>query len=252
LAGRASQPNSEAGMTFPHRRYGTITAEGVTHPPTEGGNSPQSDSTCKFVTEPVPMMPFPAVFPFALLQAAAMCLAQLLAGFSFALSLSLTWSRSTSAFSGPRGRCPAPSMLCAHAQRCNGLTGWKWSPRKVRKPIPLYSALKNDGCRCNIPEKHDMARSTTSAGDCGAVIEATGSVSQSRVCTLLSCLACTDSTWPLTASQRDRHASRRLGIKGSTRQLTLFQSTQMYDLDIGLFVNRYALNERYESGHLHI
>jgi hypothetical protein len=33
------------------------------------------------------MMSFPAVFPLALLQAVAMCLAQLLAGFSFALSL---------------------------------------------------------------------------------------------------------------------------------------------------------------------
>ena len=100
---------------------------------------------------------------------------------------------------GALGRCPAPSMLCAHAQRCNGLTGWKWSPKEVRKPIALHSALKNDGCRCNMPEKHDMAHSTTSAGDCGAIIEATGSVSRSRVCTLLSCLACTDSTWPLTA-----------------------------------------------------
>jgi len=33
------------------------------------------------------MMSFPAAFPFALLQAVAMCIAQLLAGFSFALSL---------------------------------------------------------------------------------------------------------------------------------------------------------------------
>jgi hypothetical protein len=33
------------------------------------------------------MMSFPAVFPFALLQVAAMCIAQLLPGFSFALSL---------------------------------------------------------------------------------------------------------------------------------------------------------------------
>ena len=67
--------------------YGTITTEGVTHPRTEGVNSPQSDYTCTVTTGPAPMLSFPAAFPLALLQAAAMCLAQLLPGFSFALAL---------------------------------------------------------------------------------------------------------------------------------------------------------------------
>src|SRR5215471_11535978 len=73
--------------------YGTITTEGVTHPPAEGVNSPQSEYTCTCATEPAPMLSFPAAFPFALLQAVAMFIAPLLAGFSFALSLHVSSSR---------------------------------------------------------------------------------------------------------------------------------------------------------------
>jgi insertion element IS1 protein InsB len=44
----------------------------------------------------------------------------------------------------------------------------------------------------------------------------------------------------------------RTHIKGLVRQPICFsKSMQMYDIIIGLFVNRHALDEQRESGHLH-